>query len=180
MVDRDSRRELAIGVKKLIEGELTNDEFDDLYSLCASDDPAIKAIWSFCYCLYSSGTLIPYKLTGRHAPNPHVRMITERCIAFLQSDFEYMNTRNTFEPSGKVVLVRRIVRACIYCTVGILALTGQWQPAVFLGLAFEMIVLAAAFTRAMGRKAGEDLRLEAEERTWPFGEEKGSGVFYHR
>lgn len=91
MVDRQSRTELAEALRRLIGGELTNDEFDDLYyeSWWQHSDDAVRELAQFGWSLYDSDTLRPYTLTGPNAPSPERQQMAERAIRFLKTDFEY-------------------------------------------------------------------------------------------
>jgi hypothetical protein len=89
-VERDARHELARSLGRLVNGEMTNDEFDDCYFAHWADsaDAAVREIAEFGYSLYSSG-VGAYRLRGWHAVSPDVKRMAERAILFLQSDREY-------------------------------------------------------------------------------------------
>ena len=87
MIDTDTRRQLSADIRRLATGRMTNDEFDDVYyeRYENSDDRAVREIASHCYCLYSSDTLIPMRLRGRHALDAESRTAIARCVLFLRS-----------------------------------------------------------------------------------------------
>jgi hypothetical protein len=90
MIDHELRNSLSQDVRRLITGRMTNDAFDDAYyeTYETSDDCAVTAIASFCYCLYSSD-LWTYRLRGRHAVDDETRSIAARSVLFLRSGLEY-------------------------------------------------------------------------------------------
>jgi hypothetical protein len=90
-VDARARSELAFNLRRLVTGQMTNDEFDDFYysACCHSKDRAVVEIGEFGYCLYSSDLLLPYRLKGRHRVAKEVRRIAARCILFLATDRPY-------------------------------------------------------------------------------------------
>ena len=91
MVDSETRHQLSQDVRRLTTGRATNDEFDDAYyeSYSHNDDLAIREISRFCWGLYSSDLLLPYRLRGRHAVDNETRKAASRAVLFLQTDLEY-------------------------------------------------------------------------------------------
>jgi hypothetical protein len=91
MVDREARLKLRDALSKLVGGEMTNDEFDELYyeHWIDSPDRAVKEIAGFGYGLYSSDVLIPYWLKGRHEVRGEEREAAKRCLKFLGTELEY-------------------------------------------------------------------------------------------
>lgn len=91
MIDAAARDELARRLQQLISGEITNDQFDEFYyERCVdSADSAVVEISTFGWGLYSSDTLLPYRLKGRQAICGQRRQQADRAIRFLQSDREY-------------------------------------------------------------------------------------------
>lgn len=91
MINAGLRADLAQDVRRLASGKMTNDEFDDRYHDVyeLSDDRAIKAIATFCYCLYSSDLLFPIRLRGRYALDREAKKTLARCVLFLRSANEY-------------------------------------------------------------------------------------------
>jgi hypothetical protein len=91
MVDPQTRRLLSLDVRRLVTGRMTNDAFDDVYyeTYERSDDRAVREIATFCYSLYSSDLLLPYRLRGRHSVDDETRSTAARSVLFLRSNFEY-------------------------------------------------------------------------------------------
>lgn len=91
MIDHEQRKTLSQATRRLVTGRMSNDDFDDLYfdEFESSEDTAVKEIAGFCYGLYSSDTLLPYRLKGRHQVSSEVRQMTCRSVLFLRSDLEY-------------------------------------------------------------------------------------------
>lgn len=90
MVDRDLRRELRRNLQQLIDGNMTNDDFDDRYEEAyrVSSDLAVREIAMFGWSLYSSDVW-PYRLQGRHAVDASTRRAAEQAMQFLDTDHEY-------------------------------------------------------------------------------------------
>jgi hypothetical protein len=88
VIDRARRDKLAAELTALIDGEMTNDDFD-LASPDAGADVAVLRIWEFGNCLYSSDLPWSYRLAGQFAVPPDVREEAGRCVLFLQTDLPY-------------------------------------------------------------------------------------------
>jgi hypothetical protein len=91
MVDREQREHLSEALSKLVGGQMTNDQFDDLYfaQWAESSDLGVREVAGFGYSLYSSDLPLPYRLDGRHAVDAETRQVAERCLRFLRADLEY-------------------------------------------------------------------------------------------
>ncbi len=91
MIDREQRARLSEALAKLVDGQMTNDQFDDLYSAhwAESPDHGVRAVAEFGYSLYSSDLPFPYRLQGRYASDVETKTITQRCLRFLATDLEY-------------------------------------------------------------------------------------------
>lgn len=98
MIDRARRDQLADAIHGLLWGQYTNDEFDDWlfgsgfnpYAEPSEYEdrlvgPVVERVW----CLYSSATLWPYRLTGPHRLPQSLRRDVLRWILFLRSDLAY-------------------------------------------------------------------------------------------
>lgn len=91
MVDRQARDELAIALARLVDGEMTNDEFDDVYfgKWNQSSDAAVAEIAGFGWTLYDDTRSRPYRLQGADAVPAKVHPFVQRALLFLQSNREY-------------------------------------------------------------------------------------------
>lgn len=103
MVNIDRRKRLALHLRHLSTGRLSNDEFEErimeditygwlpeqYYKAieCKTDDPVIRPILEFSWCLYND--TYSHKLIGKHKlSNEEIKEIA-RLILFLHSDLEY-------------------------------------------------------------------------------------------
>lgn len=88
MIRPDIRKQLSQDIRRLVNGQLTNDEFDEVYYTLyeESDDRAVREIASFCYCLYSSDLLFPYRLRN---VDRETRSKVARSVLFLRSGLRY-------------------------------------------------------------------------------------------
>lgn len=91
MIDAESRKELSQGLRRLVTGRASNDEFDDAYydRYSESSDHAVENFAEFGYSLYNSDVLWPYRLKGRRAVDRATRRTAARCVLFLRSGREY-------------------------------------------------------------------------------------------
>lgn len=133
MIDRVARDRLALTLRRLAAGRITNDECDDVISefldgrdrpgfcRCGYDlrggphehcpecgavsDPALPEIARFAWGLYSD--LSTHKLKGRHALSSSQRRLVAQAVAFLKTDLEYSQqvfTRSNSGPRAVLVL----------------------------------------------------------------------------
>ena len=103
MVDKERRKKLALHLRHLTVGQITNDDFEERITEevsfgwlpeqyyrakeAKSDDPIIRPMLELSWCLYSD--LERHKLTGgRKLADKQLKDIA-RFILFLHSDFEY-------------------------------------------------------------------------------------------
>lgn len=89
MIVADKREKLRQALTRLINGRMTNDQFDSLYynRWKESEDRGVAVVAEFGYGLYSD--LNTYRLKGRHAISAETRAIAERCLLFLRTENEY-------------------------------------------------------------------------------------------
>jgi hypothetical protein len=86
MLDVESRKIAVELVRKLAGGQLTNDEFDNQYP--RSNDRAIITIWGFLWFCWDDR--FTHKLEGEYRLTQEKIATVERCIAFLQTDLDYL------------------------------------------------------------------------------------------
>jgi hypothetical protein len=86
MIDRAARDKLALDLRRLVSGVITNDDFRDEGR--PSSDPAIQAVEHQAWFLYSDNC--NHRLVGQHRLKDDDRRIVARWIVFLDSDLEYM------------------------------------------------------------------------------------------
>ena|SRR6266487_1500218 len=86
MIDRAGRAALAVHLRRLGSGRLTNAEFDSV-RLDRSEDQALVAIGDAGWMLYDD--FFVYRLRGRRALSSQTLDAVARCILFLDSDLPY-------------------------------------------------------------------------------------------
>jgi hypothetical protein len=86
MVDRINRNEGLKTLRDLLDGRITNDEFINRFPR-AEQDPALAAILQATWMQFSDRRT--HKLTGRDSPAPELRVVLERCCAFLSTNLEF-------------------------------------------------------------------------------------------
>lgn len=103
MIDAALRTELSQDIRRLATGRMTNDAFDDRYDEVyeSSDDRAVNAIATYCYCLYSSDLLLPIRLRGRYGLDRETKTTIARCVLFLRSGNEYGWPALPDDPAGR-------------------------------------------------------------------------------
>lgn len=173
MVDEQARKELAFDLNRLVSGEMTNDEFDELYyeKWYASADSAVAEIAKFGWSLYSSDLLWPYALTGRYAVSEEIRQKTRRAVLFLGGTQEYGWPTNV----ECVVPFWTLWGPAFYLVVGvvmfIVAFAHGGLDGLFLGLlgVFCLSITIHWFSTRESRLAAlETFHNSGDERFWPF------------
>jgi len=86
MVDRHARDLAAEALQQLLDGLVTNDEYESKYPE-AETDPAVKAIFVAVWFHYSD--MREHKLTGKYEPGENARNAMQRCVLFLRGDLEF-------------------------------------------------------------------------------------------
>ena len=86
MIDRAGRDALAVQLRRLASGRLTNTQFDDV-RLDRADDEALVAIGDAGWSLYDD--FFVYRLRGRRALKPETLEAVARCVLFLDSNLPY-------------------------------------------------------------------------------------------
>lgn len=89
MIDRLARTELARGLRRLVSGRVTNDEFEDQLprEVRSSRDAGVRAIRAATWKLYDD--LREHRLEGPHALGRIGRRHVARWVLFLKSNDEY-------------------------------------------------------------------------------------------
>src|ERR1051326_6720269 len=86
MIDRAGRDALAVQLRRLASGRLTNAEFDSV-RLDRADDEALVAIGDAGWSLYDD--VFVYRLRGRRALKPESLDAVARCVLFLDTNLSY-------------------------------------------------------------------------------------------
>src|SRR5689334_15643261 len=86
MIDRAGRDALAVQLRRLASGRMTNAEFDSV-RLDRAKDEALVAIGDAGWSLYDD--VFVYRLRGRRALKPETLEAVARCILFLDTDLPY-------------------------------------------------------------------------------------------
>lgn len=95
MVDRHAR-DIAAGVlRDFVTGSTTNDEYERRYPT-SRNDPALWEIYVQVWFSYSD--LKTHTLTGKYALSDTRRAFVERCILFMESDFDFRWPCQRFRP----------------------------------------------------------------------------------
>ena len=103
MVDHDRRKKMALHLRQLSTGQISNDDFEErimtdvtygwppeqyyLAEESKTDDPVIRPILEFSWCLYND--TYNHKLTGSHRLSDEQTKEIARFILFLHSNLEY-------------------------------------------------------------------------------------------
>jgi hypothetical protein len=142
MIDREGRDRLALGLRRLASGQITNDEFDDRFfepyfsfaesgkcecgyaleglktEICPEcgrgmRDPALGDIATFGWTLYSDTRR--YRLRGRYKLPRAAREAVARCVLFLDSDLPYTHGAGVRERTvlGRGVQVSVMIGAAL-------------------------------------------------------------------
>ncbi len=103
MIDKERRKKLALHLRHLSTGQISNDEFEEKVMKdvtygwlpeqyhrskeCATDDKLIRPILEFSWCLYND--TYNHKLIGKHNLSDSQIKEIARFILFLHSELEY-------------------------------------------------------------------------------------------
>src|SRR2546421_11038022 len=86
MIDRAGRDALAVQLRRLASGRLTNAQFDGV-RLDRAQDEALVAIGDAGWSLYDD--FFVYRLRGRRALKPETLEAVARCVLFLDGNLPY-------------------------------------------------------------------------------------------
>ena len=86
MVEMEKRKVAAELIRDFAAAQLSNDEFDEQYP--NSEDRAIQSIGSVLWLSWDDR--FTHWLEGRYQLTDQQKALFERCIAFLQTELEYM------------------------------------------------------------------------------------------
>jgi len=86
MIDRAGRDALAVQLRRLASGRVTNAEFDGV-RLDRAEDEALVAIGDAGWSLYDD--VFVYRLRGRRALKPETLEAVARCVLFLDTNLPY-------------------------------------------------------------------------------------------
>lgn len=175
MVDRKSRIQLALALRRLAAGRITNDEFDDeaFAMFCdRTDDPALAELSTYGWLHYSD--LWKYRLRGQHALSREARKGIARAVLFLKTDDEYVHGDNAVrgDCSGK-----SSIRSCL-ALLGIPLAVGlfthlAWGVFAF-GFSFVLLLaylgnllIVPVLARLRRRRSGP-MKVALDGTFWPF------------
>jgi len=143
MINRAARDCLALALRRLAAGRITNDEFDDEVSEwwgCTDDDPALGELAVYGWLHYSD--LREYRLRGRDKLSQQARRSIARAILFLKSDQEYVHgdaiIANTILSRRSLGCVLAVFGSAIITAVIVYASSGSF-PAAFFGFLTPLI-----------------------------------------
>jgi hypothetical protein len=106
MIDRSARDKYALIIRDFRDGLITNREYESRFDdavVYNSKDYAITAIYSMLWYTYCD--VRKHRQTGDHALTPEGKALYGRCVAFLESDEEYLwPTRDFLRPAMRAIL----------------------------------------------------------------------------
>lgn len=85
MIDRKARKDTALALRKLVDGKITNLEFED--AIPDTTDPVVWAIFSSIWIFYDD--FDEHHLSGKDVLSNEMRSKIDRWILFLLSDLDY-------------------------------------------------------------------------------------------
>ena len=107
MLDRTTRAEAFLALRRFVFGDITNDDYESEYPLPelfgrkASSDRAIRAIYEMSWSWFDD--FHSHKLEGEYALDDETRRVAHRCLLFLQSDVEYRWKETRFIKAGTMI-----------------------------------------------------------------------------
>lgn len=102
MIDRAARDQLALDLRRLASGRITNDAFDEARPE-TTPDRAVREIGEWGYRLYDD--FRTYRLTGKYRLPSKTRRAAARAVLFLRSDrpYEWPDLPVEFSPRNLAV-----------------------------------------------------------------------------
>jgi hypothetical protein len=177
MVDRAARNELASSLRLLVDGELTNDEFDDLYyeRWVKNDDDGVRAIAEFGYSLYSSD-IGRYRLRGSNGVSDEIKEMAGRAVIFLQTDSAYCWPPRTSDlPTDLAAMlpwvnfgIPLVVVAVLFTVMGFFIKDFPWWVIAALWGVAAIVFGGRTFARSRLRRNSEKWSEAGEIDAWPF------------
>nr|WP_047578179.1 hypothetical protein [Methylobacterium sp. ZNC0032] len=128
MIDRQARDEAALALRRLIAGQISNDNFVDRYPV--SRDPAIAAFADSIWLYYSDTH--EHRLTGRHRLSASERRQIMLWILFLDSNRDYVWPAIDYPSIDPRMRIRRLARLRRFMTFGLSAALSSAQAKAFL------------------------------------------------
>jgi hypothetical protein len=175
MVDRAARNELALSLRLLVDGELTNDEFDDLYyeRWMKHGDAGVRAIAEFGYGLYSS--VDRYRLHGWNAVSDEIKEMAGRAVIFLQTDSDYCWPPRTSDLLASLAAMPWInlgiplaVVAVLFAFMGFFIKDFPWWVIIALWGLVAIFFGGRTLARSRLRRNYEEWSQAGEIDAWPF------------
>ncbi len=181
MVNRQVRSQLALGLRRLASGRITNDEYEDL--CCDADartnDPALSELFTYGWLHYDD--LRRHKLRGRDALSREQRAAMARVVLFLTTDQEYVHGDVVSSATGYGRPIP--IRGCL----AVIALAAGFGLYTFVAmntfiLGFILVVIVAAFAYKLigvvrsrrDRQQGNPSAPAIEATFWPFIDHRAS------
>jgi hypothetical protein len=163
MIDREGRAQLAWAITKLIDGEITTDDFE-LSELGRKEDRALLEIWRYVSSFYHD--LYPYRLKGKHALSARDRQQIERCILFLNSELEYRWPPYPRMVPSYLIFISGVllgVATILFSYLGI-----HFIAIVSWSIATSLLLCAWICSRRIEARKAEAFWQAGEREVWPF------------
>ena len=87
MIDRPARDSVALLIRRLASGRISNQDYEDAWWATKTHDEAVRAVLDAGWALYDDYRT--YRLRGAAALPPATLAAISRCVLFLTSDLEY-------------------------------------------------------------------------------------------
>lgn len=167
MIDRPARDRLALNLRRLVSGRISNDAFSEARPE-ASPDRAVRQIWEWGDRLYDD--MRAYRLTGKDRLPKKTRRSAAQAVLFLRSDrpYEWPDLPEAFATRNLAVAASGIV---LLAAAGTLLYLGLPGGAELWALGLIVVALSAAVL-AFGpwsvRGQWRRWRRQGEMAAWPF------------
>jgi hypothetical protein len=180
MVDRESRDRLALALRRLASGQITNDEYCDQaldQALRRSVDAAIRELATFGWLHQDDNR--QHRLRGRDALTPEVRRGIARAVLFLKTDQEYVHGDTLWSvgiPRLEWPILTVLALAIVAGVVSHFTLGAWWLgPGMVIATAyFGGLVFAAVRDRVHRRRWAQACKSFVGESFWPYKDNFGA------
>ena len=164
MIVRAERDFLAEQIRRLVEGQITNDEFfrarPDKF-----EDTGVAEIWMYVDSFLSDASC--YRLTGRNALPQDVVEKIQRCIIFLRSDMDYAWPSLTINFCGNKLLIAGWFILFLVVPLGNL-LYMFWTAMVLLVFGISFFILHFVCQKIVLHKKFDIFQRSGDLDAWPF------------
>ncbi len=179
MIDRQVRDQAAAHVRDFRDGRIESDQFEYEFPQ-KSEDRAIRAVRTMLWYTYDD--VFPHKLEGKRALSPVQKALYDRCVAFLESDEEYVWPDDDFSDGPQKIFAGSVIFCFAaglagYCAWGLMK--SPWRKVPEIGLICGAIAGLCIFVTWIRAKnpttKAKAPPFPGDHDAWPFPSKESAG-----